>query len=221
MHFVPWVTSSQDPALWAAVPRLELQLEGFVWNSKWIRECKASGRIRTLHFPEDYSPPEALKLVEFILREQFDLDFIVLPVVPLTTRQAEFDLIQLLEGLLEGIGPRGIKMALKTKETKKVVDLLRMVRGEALGYCWHSGLNDFSIASDRIFTACSSGHDDLRQLHDAGYRWDVAIRSVSPEEFCRQEAQLSQRYPPRYFPNEFPKVPVDPEVKLGDVWSTD
>ncbi len=108
----------------------------------------------------------------------FRPDFWVFHAHPLSDRRAQSRFLEKLEILLELLQGRGIKIALRPVDgwAPSLVQLLKSVRCDATGYCWHEGIgDDLDCISDRLFCAVGRAGGRYQALLRLGYRWNVAI----------------------------------------------
>jgi len=161
-----------------------------------------------------------------VLRQGLGADFLVLPTGRPAGRTEGFKLLGLLEALLEATTGWGVKVALHLEPGAEtaVLDLLRQARGEAIGFCWHPGIEAAEDLADRLWCGICEPGTDLGPLQVLGYRWDMALAAAAPETFCAEVAQLEVRHPPVLFPAELPATvmgrPVVPDegVVYGRPW---
>lgn len=218
MRFVPLLPSSIDPEPWLSLAPLMLQWDGTL-GAGWPPAVRRGLAIHAMHLPGLAPVDEALE----VLRHGLGLDFLVLPVGKPTNREAGFRLLGQLETLLEATSGRGTKLALRLEAGAEisVLGLLREAHGEAIGFCWHPGIQDAELLADRLWCGVCEPHADLHPLQALGYRWDMALAARSPEAFLSHAAALEASHPPVLFPAQMPATalgrPVVPDesVKLG------
>ncbi|MBK9795470.1 MAG: hypothetical protein IPP58_03050 [Holophagaceae bacterium] len=218
MRFVPLLPSSIDPEPWLSLAPLTLQWDGIL-GAGWPPAVRRGLAIHAMHLPGLAPVEEALE----VLRHGLGLDFLVLPVRKPTNREAGFRLLGQLETLLEATSGRGTKLALRLDAGAEtpVLALLREAHGEAVGFCWHPGIQDAEILADRLWCGVCDSHTDLHPLQSLGYRWDMALAAGSPEVFLAQASALEMAHPPVLFPAQMPATalgrPVVPDdgVVLG------
>jgi hypothetical protein len=153
-------------------------------------------------------------------------DFLVLPIAFPANREAGFRLLGLLESLLEATSGRGVKLALQLEPGSEtaVVDLMKRARADAVGFCWHPGLEDPEPLADRLWFGLCGPDSDLHGLQKLGYRWDMALPAEDLTRFCEAAAVLESTYPSVLFPAEMPATalgrPVVPDasVVFGKAW---
>ncbi len=218
MRFVPLLPSSIDPGPWLSLAPLMLQWDGAL-GAGWSEAVRRGLAIHAMHVPGVAPVEEALE----VLRLGLGLDFLVLPVARPRNREAGFRLLGQLETLLEATTGRGTKLALwlEAGAETPVLELLREAHGEALGFCWHPGIQDAELLADRLWCGVCEPRTDLRPLQALGYRWDMALAAGSPEAFLAHVAALAATHPPVLFPAQMPATalgrPVVPDegVVLG------
>lgn len=219
MRVLPLLPSSADPAPWSGARDAELAWDGRL-HAGWPAFARAGG-IHAVHLP----PGAPLDAAAEALRQTLPLgpDFLVLPAARPENRKAAFAFLGLVEGLLEGLAPKGLKLAIlpaRGAETE-LARLLKESRGEAVGFCWHGGVADLEAIEDRLFCAVGSAADDLAPLRRLGYRWNLAVASRDPAAFQAAKADLETRFPPVLFPSELPTqvmgrpVTPDPGVRFA------
>jgi len=160
------------------------------------------------------------------LHQGLGIDFLVIPVRRPDNREAGFRLLGHLESLLEATSGRGVKLALRLDAGAEpaVLELLRQAHGEAVGFCWHPGIQDAEPLADRLWCGVCEPGTDLRPLQALGYRWDMALAAEDPEVFCAQAALLAAAHPEVLFPAQMPTTalgrPVVPDDSLvfGKHW---
>ena len=222
MRFVPLIPCGLDPSPWRALGPVALHWEGAA-DPRWEAEALRGLPIHTVHLPGKAPVSDALEVLH---RRHLGPDFLVIPVAHPANREAGFRFLGDLEALLEATSGRGVKLALKveTGATAAVQELLRQARCEAVGFCWHAGIEDLEALADRLWTGVCGPGADLRPLQRLGYRWDMALPAPDPAAFREQAAVLAAAHPPVLFPAEPPATargrPVvpDPGVVLGRHW---
>lgn len=203
---------------------LALRWEGSA-APEWTAAVRRGALIHAVHLRAESPVEDALEA----LHQGLQPDFLVLPVAPLTNREAGFRLLGHLESLLEATSGRGPKVALHIAGGAEgaMLDLLRQARAEAVGFCWHPGSADPELLADRLWCGVCAPDSDLRPLQRLGYRWDMALPARSPERFQAEAMRLAEAHPPVLFPAELPTTalgrPVvrDESVVLGRVWDRD
>lgn len=221
MRFVPLIPSSSDPAPWLPLGPLALRWGG-ACHAAWPGALRRGAVVHAVHLPEGTPWASALEA----LRLGLGMDFLVLPAARPATREAGFRLLGDLEALLEATAGRGVKLALRLEPGAEaaVVELLRSARGEAVGFCWHPGLQDAETLADRLWCAEGAPGVDLAPLQRLGYRWDVDLEARTPGEYRQWAADLAAGHPPVLFPAEMPATvlgrPVMPDDSLvfGKHW---
>lgn len=186
------------------------------------RPVRRGVAIHAVHLLGQSPVEEALE----VLTHPLGLDFLVIPVRRPDNREAGFRLLGHLESLLEATSGRGIKLALRLEAGAEpaVLELLRQARGEAVGFCWHPGIQDAEPLADRLWCGVCEPGTDLRPLQALGYRWDMALAAEDPGLFRDQAALLEAAHPPVLFPAEMPATalgrPVVPDDSLifGKHW---
>ena len=215
MRFIPLLSSSFDPAPWLSLAPLMLRWDGTL-HAAWPPAVRRGLAIHAVHLPADAPVEAALE----VLRHKLGPDFLVIPVPKPVTREAGFKLLGQLETLLEATSGRGIKLALQLGigATAGVLELLRQAHGEAVGFCWHPGIEDAEPLADRLWCGVCEPGTDLRPLQALGYRWDMALAADDPDAFSRQAAALETLHPEVLFPAEMPTTalgrPVVPDDSL-------
>jgi hypothetical protein len=221
MRFVPLISSSIDPKPWLALAPVMLRWEG-VMHVDWSSAVRRGLAIHAVHLPGDAPVEEGLA----VLHQGLGVDFLVIPVRPLENREAGFRLLGHLESLLEATSGRGVKLALRLEAGAEaaVPELLRQAHGEAVGFCWHPGIQDAEPLADRLWCGVCEPGTDLRPLQVLGYRWDMALAAEDPALFRAQAALLDAAHPAVLFPAEMPATalgrPVVPDDSLvfGKHW---
>ena len=215
MRFVPLLPSSIDPQPWLSLTPVMLQWDGGL-HPGWSRAVPRGLAIHAVHLPGESPVEEALD----VLRHGLGLDFLVLPVRRPESREAGFRFLGHLETLLEATSGRGIKLALHLDAGAEtaVLDLLRQAHGEAVGFCWHPGIQDTEPLSDRLWCGVCDKDSDLRPLQALGYRWDMALVAHAPDAFFREAQALEAAHPAVLFPAEMPTTalgrPVIPDASV-------
>jgi hypothetical protein len=220
MRFLPLVSSRLDPAPWGQTP-VALRWEGDP-GGRWDAAAFRGLPVHVVHVA-GAALESALDALRF---RNLSPDFLVLPVARPVGREAGFRLLGDLEALLEATSGRGAKLALRIEPgaTAAVLELLRQAHGEAVGFCWHSDVEDLEALADRLWTGLCAPGSDLGPLQRLGYRWDMALPAEDPAAFRIQADALAAAHPPVLFPAEWPATalgrPVvpDPEVTFGGHW---
>jgi len=218
MRFVPLISSSEHPEPWLTLAPLMLRWDGS-WHAGWSQAARKGLAIHAVHLPGRAPVDEGLE----VLRQGLGADFLVVPVARLDTREAGFRILGQLEALLEATSGRGIKLALSLESGSEaaVLELLRQAHGDAVGFCWHPGIEDAEPLADRLWCGLCEPGTDLRPLQALGYRWDMALPATDPALYRVQAAALASAHPPVLFPAEMPATalgrPVVPDdsVVLG------
>lgn len=222
MRFIPQIPSSFEPAPWQSLAPVMLRWDGTL-HGGWPPAVRRGLAIHAVELGAGAPVEEALE----VLRQGLGPDFLVIPVARPETREAGFQFLGMLEILLEATSGRGAKLALRLEPGAEtvVLDLLRQAHGEAVGFCWHPGLQDAEPLADRLWCGICNPGTDLRPLQALGYRWDMALASQDPALFRAEAAALEAAHPPVLFPAEMPATalgrPVvpDPSVVLGAHWN--
>ena len=214
MRFIPLISSSSDPTPWLPQPPLMLRWDGNL-HGAWSPALRRRLVVHVVHLPGETPVVEALD----VLRQDLGPDFLVIPVPRPASREAGFRLLGQLETLLEATSGRGVKLALRLEHGAQtpVLELLRQAHGEAVGFCWHPGIQDAEPLADRLWCGVCEPGTDLRPLQALGYRWDMALAAENPEAFRAQAALLQAAHPPVLFPAEPPTTlgrPVVPDDSL-------
>ena len=180
----------------------------------WKPSVRRGLAIHAVHLPGDTPVEEALE----VLRHGLGADFLVIPVRRPENREAGFRLLGHLETLLEATSGRGIKLALRLDAGAEstVLALLCEAHGEAVGFCWHPGIQDAEPLADRLWCGVCEAGTDLRPLQALGYRWDMALDAGDPDSFRRQAAALEAAHPPVLFPAEMPTTALGRPVVPDD-----
>jgi len=221
MRFLPQISSQFDPAPWVSLAPLMLRWDGTL-HEGWPRAVRLGLAIHAVHLSGPSPVEEALT----VLGHNLGPDFLVIPVSRPEGREAGFRLLGQLETLLEATSGRGIKLALNLEAgaERAVLELLRQAHGEAVGFCWHPGIQDAEPLADRLWCAVCTPGTDLRSLQCLGYRWDMALAAEDPETFRAQAAELEAKHPAVLFPAEMPATalgrPIVPDDSLvfGKHW---
>jgi hypothetical protein len=215
MRFIPLLPSSFDPAPWLALAPVMLRWDGTL-HEAWSGAARRGLVVHAVRLSGPALVEEALAVLRFGLGQ----DFLVLPVARPENREAGFKLLGQLELLLEATSGRGVKLALRLEADAQatVLELLQQAHGEAVGFCWHPGIQDAEPLADRLWCGICEPGTDLRPLQALGYRWDMALAADTPESFRIQAAQLQAAHPPVLFPAEPPTLasgrPVVPDDSL-------
>jgi hypothetical protein len=218
MRFIPLLPSSFDPAPWLTLAPVMLRWDGTL-HGAWSAATRRGMAVHAVHLSDANPVEEALE----VLRQNLGLDFLVIPVLRPENREAGFRLLGHLEILLEATSGRGVKLALRLEADAQapVLELLRQAHGEAVGFCWHPGIQDAEPLADRLWCGVCEPGTDLHPLQALGYRWDMALAATSPEAFLAQASLLGAAHPPVLFPAEPPATPnggpvlPDDNVLLG------
>lgn len=221
MRFLPLISSRTDPAPWLPLGAVMLRWEGDL-HGHWPVALRQGLAVHAVHLSEDAGVEAALE----VLRHGLGLDFLVIPAGHPQSRAAGFRLLGQLETLLEATSGRGVKLALRLEAgaEAEVLDLLRQARGEAIGFCWHPGLQDAEPLADRLWCGVCGPDSDLHPLQALGYRWDMGLEAGVPATFRAQAAALEAAHPPVLFPAEMPATalgrPVVPDdsLQFGKHW---
>lgn len=215
MLFIPMLPSSFDPAPWLALAPMMLRWDGTL-HGAWPLAARRGLAVHAVHLSGAANVEEALA----VLRLNLGPDFLVIPVRRPENREAGFKLLGQLETLLEATSGWSVKLALRLDADAQapVLELLRQARGEAVGFCWHPGIQDAEPLADRLWCGVCDPGTDLRPLQALGYRWDMALAADTPETFCAQAALLQAAHPAVLFPAEPPTtalgLPVVPDDSL-------
>jgi hypothetical protein len=213
MRFVPLIPSSFDPEPWLSLAPLMLRWDG-VLDQGWPAAVRRGLAIHAVHLRGGFPLEEALD----VLRHGLGMDFLIIPVQKPDTREAGFKLLGQLEALLEATSGRGVKPALRLEAGAEatVLDLLRQAHGEALGFCWHPGIEDAELLADRLWCGVCEPATDLRPLQALGYRWDMALAAEDPSTFHLQATKLEAAHPSVLFPAEMPATALGRPVVPDD-----
>jgi hypothetical protein len=213
MRFVPLIPSSFDPSPWLLLGPVMLRWDGAL-HEGWRPSVRLGLAIHAVHLPGEAPVEEALE----VLRHGLGVDFLVIPVRRPENREAGFRLLGQLEPLLEATSGRGTKLALRLEAGAEatVLDLLRQAHGEAVGFCWHPGLQDAELLADRLWCGVCEPETDLHPLQVLGYRWDMALVAEDPDLFRIQAALLEAAHPPVLFPAEMPTMALGRPVLPDD-----
>jgi hypothetical protein len=214
MRFIPLLPSSFDPAPWLTLAPVMLRWDDTL-HGAWPAAARRGVAVHAVHLSGSATVEEALAVLRFGL----GLDFLVLTVSRPGSREAGFKLLGQLELLLEVTSGRGVKLALRLDADAQapVLELLRQSHGEAVGFCWHPGVQDAEPLADRLWCGVCEPGTDLRPLQDLGYRWDMALAASTPEIFRAQAALLQAAHPAVLFPAEPPTTlgrPLEPDDSL-------
>jgi hypothetical protein len=226
MRFLPLVPSRLDPGPWLDFRNVEL-----LWNGPdtgpWARAVRGGLAVHGVHLPAEVETEDLVRVALEILGAGLETDFIVVPAQPPGSRWGVAKFLGGLEGLLEATAGRGVKVALRPAAgaTPRLLELLREVKGDALGFCWDADLGeDVEPIADRLHCAVGGQDTDPRSLQRWGYRWNLAIPAADPATIGPVLDRLRQTFPPVLFPAEMPAtalgrpVLADPEVSLGRIW---
>ncbi len=215
MRFVPLLSSSFDPMPWQSQSPVMLRWDG-VLHEQWAPAVRRGLAVHAVHLPVEATVEVALN----VLRQGLGPDFLVIPVQKPTNREDGFRLLGALETLLEATSGRGVKLALQIEAGAEtaILDLLRQAHGEAVGFCWHPGIEDAEPLADRLWCGVCEVGSDLRPLQALGYRWDMALAATEPSTFRGQASALEAAHPPVLFPAEMPTTalgrPVVPDESV-------
>jgi hypothetical protein len=221
MRFVPLIPSRFDPKPWLALAPVMLRWEGAL-HADWAQAVRRGLAIHAVHLSGESPVEEGLA----VLHQGLGVDFLVIPVRRPENREAGFRLLGHLESLLEATSGRGSKLALRLEAGAEpaVLDLLRQAHGEAVGFCWHPGIQEVEPLADRLWCGVCEPRTDLRPLQALGYRWDMALAAEDPAVFRQQAALLAAAHPEVLFPAQMPATalgrPVVPDDSLvfGKHW---
>lgn len=213
MRVLPLLPSSADPAPWSDFWDAELAWDGRLHHG-WAAFARAGG-VHAIHLPFGASLEDAAE----VLRQTLPLgpDFLVLPASKPEGRKAAFAFLGTVEGLLEALTPKGLKLAIKPGPgaEMELARLLKESRGEAVGFCWHGGVRDLAAMEDRLFCAVGSAEDDLAPLQRLGYRWNLALAASDGGSFAAAKSSIESRFPAVFFPETLPTHvmgrPVEPD----------
>jgi hypothetical protein len=221
MRFLPLVSSMSAPEPWVSLAPLMLRWEGGPHHG-WASAVSRGLSIHAVALSGHALVEQGLE----VLRHRLGADFLVLPVSGPPSREAGFRLLGSLETLLEAGSGVGVKLVLRLEPgaLPVVLDLLRQARAEAVGFCWHPGIEDAEPLADRLWCGVCEPGSDLRPLQALGYRWDMGLEAEDPAVFRAQAARLEAAHPPVLFPAELPTTvlgrPVVPDesVAYGRHW---
>ena len=226
MRFVPLVHTRLDPGPWLPFKDVELLWAGQP-DSAWTRAERGGLAVHAVHLrSQDWGDGLIAEALD-VLGAGLGLDFLVLHAKPPATRWGAARFLGTLEALLEAATGRGAKVVLRPAEgaTTRILDLLRGVQGDAVGFCWDAGLGeDLEPLAGRLHCAVGERHSDPRPLQRWGYRWNLAIPAEDPAEIGPVLERMRTQFPPVLFPAEMPRtalgrpVVADPEVSLGRIW---
>jgi hypothetical protein len=213
MRFVPLIPSSFHPEPWLSLAPLMLRWDGAL-QAGWSPAVRRGLAIHAVHLRGESPVEDGLE----VLRHGLGVDFLVLPVARPDSREAGFRLLGQLETLLEATAGRGVKLALcmEAGAEAPLLDLLRQAHGEAVGFCWHPGIDDAEPLADRLWCGTCEPGSDLRPLQALGYRWDMGLAAEDPESFRTQAALLKAAHPPVLFPAEMPTTALGRPVVPDD-----
>lgn len=193
MRFLPLLSCTAVPDPWAAFPAVELALDGTP-HPGWVRGPAVHALHLTARPWDEGLVAQALEG----LRSGLGPDFLVIPAAFPDGLAARSAFLGTLEVLLEALQGRGVKVALRLEPegAAALAGLLKEVRGEAVGFCWHGALGDaLEALEDRLFTALGDPGDDLTPLRRLGYRWNVALPVADPAEAAALVARLGAAWP--------------------------
>jgi hypothetical protein len=213
MRFIPLLPSSFDPAPWLALAPVMLRWDGTV-HRDWPAVARRGLAVHAVHLSGADLVEEALA----VLRQNLGQDFLVLPVLRPENREGGFRFLGQLETLLEATSGRCVKLALRLEADAQapVLELLRQAHGEAVGFCWHPGIQDAEPLADRLWCGLCEPGTDLRPLQALGYRWDMALAAAAPETFRAQADLLGVAHPSVLFPAEPPTTVLGGPVLPDD-----
>lgn len=213
MRFVPLIPSSFDPEPWLPLAPVMLQWDGSL-HGGWPLAVRRGLAVHAVHLSGEAPVEEGLA----VLHQGLGADFLVIPVQRPGTREAGFRLLGQLEMLLEATSGRGVKLALRLDPGAEaaVLDLLRQAHGEAVGFCWHPGIQDAEPLADRLWCGVCAPGTDLLPLQALGYRWDMALAAKEPEAFRAEAATLEAAHPSVLFPAEMPATALGRPVVPDD-----
>ena len=224
MRCLPLLPSSLEPTAWAGIRDADLRWTGGM-HPDWSAFSRQGGALHALHLPETRLGDKAVEAAAEALCQaaSLGLDFLVLPVPRPAGRKDEFAFLGTVESLLEALHPRGMKLAIRPGPGAEtgLAQLLKQSRGEAVGFCWHEGVQDLEAISDRLFCALGGPDADLAPLQRLGYRWNLALEAPDAAAFGAMRAALEARFPAVIFPAEMPThalgrpVLPDPSVTFG------
>lgn len=226
MRFLPLVSSRMDPVPWRTFRDLELEWHGSE-GAAWAREVRAGLAVHAVHLPPREWDLDLLRTAAEAVGTGLGFDFLVVHARPPGTRWGLSGFLGTLEGLLELCTPRGVKVALRPAKgaTPRLLDILRDVHGEAVGFCWDADHGeDPEPIADRLHCAVGRAGSDPRPLQALGYRWNLALPAADPAAIAPVLERLRRGFPPVLFPAELPATalgrPVvpDPEVRMGATW---
>lgn len=226
MKFIPLVPTRLDPGPWLAFKDVELLWAGQS-DLAWTRAVGGGMAVHAVHLREqDWADGLVAETLD-ILGAGLGLDFLVAHARPPATRWGAARFLGTLEALLEAASGRGVKVAVRPAKgaTPRILELLRDVQGDAVGFCWDAVLGeDPEPIVGRLHCAVGDPHSDPRPLQRWGYRWNFAIPAEDPAEIAPVLERMRIEFPPVLFPAEMPRTalgrPVvpDPEVSLGRIW---
>ncbi len=225
MRVLPLLPDHADPGAW---PFGDVEL---VWTGglqrTWPLRVRTGTAVHALHFPPQRWDEALLDGAARALGARLGADFLVLAAGLPRGRWETSRFMRILEGLLEATHSRGVKVALRPAagEAGALAALLKEVRGEAVGFCWDSGVgSDLEAISDRLFCAVGREGENLGALQRTGYRWNLAVAAASPAAFEAVKARLLAAHPPVLFPAELPAQvlgrPLLPDegIRFGRAW---
>jgi hypothetical protein len=204
MRIVPLIPSSCAPDPWRPFPAVELAWTGAL-HPGW-----AAPQVHALHLPLQPWGPDLLATALAALGPALGADFLVLRAEPPADRMDTAAFLGVLESLLEVLTQRGQKLALRPLPgaAPALVERLRAVRGEAVGFCWDAEAGaDLASFQDRLFCAVGEPGDDFSPIQALGYRWNLAVPAPDPEAMLRARALIERDFPPVLFPRDLPERP--------------
>ena len=226
MKFLPLVPSRLDPGPWLPFKEVEL-----AWDASpdpgWTRAVRQGLAVHALHLREQAWSDRLLEDALAALGAGLEPDFLVASAQPPATRWGASTFLGTIESLLEATAGRGVKVALRPAKgaTSRILELLRGVKGDAVGFCWDAALGEeIEPIVDRLHCAVGGTDTDPRPLQRWGYRWNLALPAEDPALIGPILERLRRDYPPVLFPAEMPAtalgrpVVADPEVSLGRIW---
>lgn len=225
MRILPLLSTAANPADWPGLREVELTWDAPVQGA-WVPWVRQGGAVHAVHFADLAWDEALLDAATAALALRLGPDFLVLEAAPPVGRSATSTFLRTLEGLLEATHPRGVKLALKPKGGggPTLATLLKEVRGEAVGFCWHREAGDLESFSDRLFCAVGAPGDDFSALQATGFRWNLALAQPDAEAFQAAKAQVEAAHPPVLFPAEPPThalgraLPAEEPLTFGRAW---
>lgn len=202
MRIVPLLPASCTPEPWRAFPAVELDWDGTP-HPDWTRP--GAPQVHALHLPGLPWGPGLGEAALAALRPPLGADFLVLRAQAPAGRSQLSAFMGVLEGLLEMIQGRGVKLALRPAPgaAPALAARLREARGAAVGFCWDAGVGgDLACFEDRLFCAVGAPGDDFRPIQALGYRWNLAIPARDPAAMIQAAQAINAAFPPVLFPEE-------------------